>query len=79
MPAQLTVGDYDGTAPFPDTGQPPSTVQGWLTPAHLDSRRRDPGRDQPQPALQPGERRTGRGAVPACRVSPLPASSGRLR
>jgi hypothetical protein len=44
----------------------------------LDSRR-DPGRDQPQPALQPGGRRTGRGAVPACRVSPLPASSGRLR
>jgi stearoyl-CoA desaturase (Delta-9 desaturase) len=51
----------------------------WSTPARLDSRRRGPGRDQPQPALQPGGRRTGREAVPACRVSPLPASSGRLR
>ena len=28
MSSQLTVADYDGTAPFPDSGQPSSTVQG---------------------------------------------------
>jgi hypothetical protein len=52
----------------------------WPTPARLDSRRRYPAQGEPEPALRrSGGRRTGREAVPASRVSPLPASSGRLR
>jgi stearoyl-CoA desaturase (delta-9 desaturase) len=48
----------------------------WPVPARLAARRRDPGGDQPQPALQPGRRRTGRAA--ADRLSPPPAGSDRL-
>jgi stearoyl-CoA desaturase (Delta-9 desaturase) len=50
----------------------------WPVPARLAARRRNPRRDQPQPAPRPGRRRTGRGAVPVCGQSPLPASRDRL-
>jgi stearoyl-CoA desaturase (delta-9 desaturase) len=50
----------------------------WPVPARLAARRRNPGRDQPQPAPRPGRRRTGRAAAPACGLSPLPASRDRL-
>jgi stearoyl-CoA desaturase (Delta-9 desaturase) len=50
----------------------------WPVPARLAARRRNPGRDQPQPAPRPGRRRTGRAAVPTCGLSPLPASRDRL-
>jgi len=49
----------------------------WPTPARLESRRRCPGRGEPEPALQPGERLTGRAA--ASRLSPLPAGGDRIR
>ncbi len=47
----------------------------WPVPGRLDSRRR--GRGKPEPALQPGGRRTERAA--ASRRSPLPASGDRIR
>jgi hypothetical protein len=47
-------------------------------PARLDSRRRGPGQDQ-QPALQPGGPWTAAPAAPARRLSPLCASSDRIR
>lgn len=47
----------------------------WPVPARLGSRRR--GRGKPEPALQPGGRRTERAA--ASRRSPLPASGDRIR
>jgi stearoyl-CoA desaturase (delta-9 desaturase) len=49
----------------------------WPTPARLDSRRRSPGRGEPEPALQPGGQRTGRAA--ASRLSPRPAGGDRIR
>ena len=49
----------------------------WPTLARLESRRRCPSRGEPEPALQPGERRTGRAA--ASRLSPLPAGGDRIR
>jgi len=62
MPSPPTPAGYDGTAPFPDSGQPPATAGGRL-----------------RTALQPGGRRTEQAAVAGRRLSPLPASSGRLR
>ncbi len=47
----------------------------WPVSARLDSRRRSRGK--PEPALQPGGRRTERAA--ASRRSPLPASGDRIR
>lgn len=52
-----------------------ATSAHWPVPARLDSRRR--GRGKPEPALQPGGRRTERAA--ASRRSPLPASGDRIR
>jgi stearoyl-CoA desaturase (delta-9 desaturase) len=49
----------------------------WPTPARLDSRRRSPAQDEPEPALRPGGRRTGRAA--ASRLSSLPADRDRIR
>jgi hypothetical protein len=48
----------------------------WPTPARLDSRRRCPAQGEPEPALRPGRRRTGRAAS---RPSPLPADGDRIR
>ena len=47
----------------------------WPVPARLTARR-NPGRDQPQPALQPGGRRTERAVIPAagCRSCPSAAT-----
>jgi stearoyl-CoA desaturase (Delta-9 desaturase) len=53
-----------------------ATTVHWPAPARLAARRRNPGRNQPQPALQPGRRRTGRAA--ADRLSPPPAGSDQL-
>jgi stearoyl-CoA desaturase (delta-9 desaturase) len=50
----------------------------WPVPARLAARRRNPGRAQPQPAFQPGGHQRERPAVPARRLSKLPASSDRL-
>jgi len=49
----------------------------WPVPARLAARR-NPGRDQPQPALQTGGRRTERAVIPGRRLSQLPVSSDRL-
>jgi stearoyl-CoA desaturase (delta-9 desaturase) len=49
----------------------------WPIPARLDSRRRYPAQDEPEPALPPGGRRTGRAA--ASQLSPLPADGDRIR
>jgi stearoyl-CoA desaturase (delta-9 desaturase) len=49
----------------------------WPVPARLAARR-NPGRDQPQSALQPGGRRTERAVIPGRRLSRLPVSSDRL-
>ena len=48
----------------------------WPVPGRLAARRRNRGRDQPQPALQPGRRRTRRAV--ADRLSPPPTGSDRL-
>jgi hypothetical protein len=47
-------------------------------PARLTARRRNPGRDQPQPAFQPGGRRAERAVIPGRRLPQLPVSSDRL-
>jgi hypothetical protein len=54
-----------------------ATTVRWPTPARLDSRRRYPAQGEPEPALRPGGRRTGRAA--ASRLSPLPADGDRIR
>src|SRR5580704_15974946 len=50
----------------------------WPVPARLTARRRNPGRDQPQPALQLGGRRAERAVIPGRRLPQLPVSSDRL-
>ena len=49
----------------------------WPTPARLDSRRRCPGRGEPEPVLRPGGQRIGRAA--ASRLSSLPARGDRVQ
>ena len=66
-----------GSRPFATRRHDRATKVRWPTPARLDSRRRCPGRVEPEPVLQPGERRTGRAA--ASRLSPLPAGGDRIR
>jgi hypothetical protein len=66
MPYQLTADECDGPTPFTGRGLPP---------ARLAFRRRDPGRDQPQP-VQPAGRQAGRAVIPACLLPPLPVSDG---
>jgi hypothetical protein len=50
----------------------------WPAPARLDSRRRGPGQDQHQAALQSGGPWLAPPAAPASRLSPLPVSSDRI-